>query len=224
MTPSEITAYIKQQADAVGLDPSLALGVAEMTGFSQNWTDGKRQGILALPNEFVANTESFKANPKAQIDAGIVKLSELGDATGNAYLTLKQYTGGDKAAFKTFMRATKLQGKPITMSSMQQAIDSLGLDMDAAVEAQKAGIVFAPEQQDIAPQPEPMQDMAQEPMPPEPAMQPIQQTEQMPDDQYQEPVITSSNKQKTKRIEMVFGDGGGEGDVPDDLLAYIEGL
>ena len=48
--------------------------------------------------------------------------------------------------------------------------------------------------------------------------------EPVPQDSYENPIITSTKQQKEKRVGMMFGETSSEGDIPDDLLAYIEGL
>ena len=50
------------------------------------------------------------------------------------------------------------------------------------------------------------------------------EVEPVPQDSYEDPIITSTKQQKDKRIGMVFGETSSEGDIPDDLLAYIEVL
>ena len=216
MNPAEIRQYIGAQSQAIGIDPALSMGLAELTGYSPNWTDGKRAGIMSLPKDVIADQAAYQANPKAQINAGILALSkdvgELGDFAG-----LVKYTGSPKSAFKAYLRTARNRGQPVTEGDVSQSLQALGLDLDPVDEARKAGLALA------QPTEQAVQQQAPAPQQAEPMQQPTQTTTpEQPD--MSEALITSTPKQRASRIKSVFGGTDKDGDVPDDFLAYIKGL
>jgi hypothetical protein len=217
MTPAQIRDHITTQSEAVGVDPAMALGLAELTGFSPNWTDGKRAGIMSLPKDVIADQAAYQANPKAQIDAGLLALSknieELGDFAG-----LVQYTGSPKSALKAYLRTARNRGQAVTEEELAQSIQAIGLDLNPLEEAGKAGLTLAKPQQTQQPE-QPEQQPAQAPA--QPMQQPMQSEQILPPEPGQA-LITSSPSQKKRRIDTVFGCDETDGDIPQDLIAYIK--
>jgi hypothetical protein len=214
MNPKEIRDYITEQSNAVGIDPALSLGLAELTGFSPKWTDGRSAGIMSLPKDGIADMEAYQANPRAQIDAGLLALSKNLEDTGNEFGALAQYTSNPSRAFKAYLRTARNKGQAVTADEIAQSMQALGLDLDPIDEARKANLPIA--------QPKPMQAPMQEPM-----QQAMPQQEQQPQvEPLQEPesFITSTPKERKDRVEMIFGGNDKDGDVPADLIAYIKGL
>jgi hypothetical protein len=237
MTPSEIKQYITKQSEAAGVEPSLSLGLAELSGFSPNWTDGRRAGIMSLNKDYIADFEGYKKDPSAQVDAGVLMLSKSLEASNNnEFAALTDYTQSSKNSLKAFLRTARNRGDQVTEEEVTKSIQALGLNLNAVEEAQKAGLILA------NPKSEPIQSI-NEPVIAEPtniepilnnqAQQPIQQplTEQQqpPDElptleQYEEPINQSTKEQRQKRVNAVFGGKETSGDVPEDLLLFIKGL
>jgi hypothetical protein len=237
MTPSEIKQYITKQSEAAGVEPSLSLGLAELSGFSPNWTDGRRAGIMSLNKDYIADFEGYKKDPSAQVDAGVLMLSKSLEASNNnEFAALTDYTQSSKNSLKAFLRTARNRGDRVSEEEVTKSIQALGLNLNAVEEAQKAGLILA------NPKSEPVQSTdetaIEEPPSIEPILnnqtqQPIQQplTEQqpLPDElpnleQYEEPINQSTKEQRQKRVNAVFGGKETSGDVPEDLLLFIKGL
>ena len=239
MTPSEIKQYITKQSEAAGVEPSLSLGLAELSGFSPNWTDGRRAGIMSLNKDYIADYEGYKKDPSAQVDAGVLMLSKsLETNDNNEFAALSDYTQSSKNSLKAFLRTARNRGDQVTEDEVTKSIQALGLNLNAIEEAQKAGLILA------TPQSEPIQEQEATPVveptqPQQPILnnqsqqpieQPIQQQPLLTPnklplfEQYNEPVNESTKEQRQKRVNAVFGGKETSGDVPDDLLLFIKGL
>jgi hypothetical protein len=237
MTPSEIKQYITKQSEAAGVEPSLSLGLAELSGFSPNWTDGRRAGIMSLNKDYIADFEGYKKDPSAQVDAGVLMLSKSLEASNNnEFAALTDYTQSSKNSIKAFLRTARNRGDRVSEEEVTKSIQALGLNLNAVEEAQKAGLILAnPKSEPVQSTDEPA---IEEPPSIEPILnnqtqQPIQQplTEQqpLPDElpnleQYEEPINQSTKEQRQKRVNAVFGGKETSGDVPEDLLLFIKGL
>jgi hypothetical protein len=237
MTPSEIKQYITKQSEAAGVEPSLSLGLAELSGFSPNWTDGRRAGIMSLNKDYIADFEGYKKDPSAQVDAGVLMLSKSLEASNNnEFAALTDYTQSSKNSIKAFLRTARNRGDRVSEEEVTKSIQALGLNLNAVEEAQKAGLILAnPKSEPVQSTDEPS---IEEPPSIEPILnnqtqQPIQQplTEQqpLPDElpnleQYEEPINQSTKEQRQKRVNAVFGGKETSGDVPEDLLLFIKGL
>jgi hypothetical protein len=226
MTPAEIRAYIGAQSEAVGVDPALSMGLAELTGYSPKWTDGKRMGILSLPSSHISDVAAYQSNPTAQIDAGLLMLSKDLEQSGNEFAALSQYTGSPKAAFKAYLRAARNRGQAVTEDEIAQSLTALNLDLDPVDEARKAGLALArpqpPQAVEPAPQPAPEPTQAAAPQAPPTQETELMQHEAVPD--MSESFITSTPRQRANRVKSVFGGTEKDGDIPDDFLAHIKGL
>jgi hypothetical protein len=238
MTPSEIKQYITKQSEAAGVEPSLSLGLAELSGFSPNWTDGRRAGIMSLNKDYIADFEGYKKDPSAQVDAGVLMLSKSLEASNNnEFAALTDYTQSSKNSLKAFLRTARNRGDQVTEEEVTKSIQALGLNLNAVEEAQKAGLILAnPKSEPVQSINEPviaeptniepiLNNQAQQPIP----QQPLTEQQQLPDElptleQYEEPINQSTKEQRQKRVNAVFGGKETSGDVPEDLLLFIKGL
>jgi hypothetical protein len=239
MTPSEIKQYITKQSEAAGVEPSLSLGLAELSGFSPNWTDGRRAGIMSLNKDYIADFEGYKKDPSAQVDAGVLMLSKSLEASNNnEFAALTDYTQSSKNSLKAFLRTARNRGDQVTEEEVTKSIQALGLNLNAAEEAQKAGLIIAsPKSEPIQSTNEPviaeptniepiLKNQTQQPIP---QQQLTEQQQPLPDElpsleQYEEPINQSTKEQRQKRVNAVFGGKETSGDVPEDLLLFIKGL
>lgn len=219
MTPDQTTAYIREKAPAYGVDPSLALSLAELTSYAPKWTGQGRSGILQIPNEYITDIGKYQANPETQIDAGLMLLSQKAQDAPNDFGLLASYTGSPKTALKAYFRAMKYRDQSITPQELEQSVQALGLDLDPMAEARRAGLRVE-EKQPEQPQGQQMPQQQQAAQ----TMQSMQQPEAMPEDDPMDLVMVSDPKQKKARIEAAFGSTDKDGDIPEDLIAYVKGL
>lgn len=221
MTPDQTRAYIEAAAPEYGIDPAIAFSLAELTSYSPKWSSPTRSGILQLPNQYIDDLAAYQKNPEAQIDAGLMMLAKQKESSPSDFAMLADYTGNPATALKALLRTMKYRNQPITPDELNQTVQELGLDLDPIAEARKAGVRVeeaAPVQQAeqmSQGQPQNLQQMPQQGEQPAP---------QAPEPDPMDMVVTSTAKEKKRRIDAAFGDNTVDGDIPEDLIAYVKGL
>lgn len=136
MTPAQIRDYAVTASLKNGINPAVTLGIiGRMSSYATKFDRAGKLGLMAVPNKDIADKAAYLANPKAQIDSGVLRLAALkGDGTDLD--GMEAYIGDAKAAKKALILGLKTTTEPVTRETMQDLYQLTGsrgnVDNDAA--------------------------------------------------------------------------------------------
>jgi hypothetical protein len=136
MNPTQIRDYAVAASVQRGINPAIPLGIIEhVSSFATKYDRGGKIGLMGVPTSEVQDKAAYLANPKAQIDSGLVRLAAY-KGNGTDIDAMIAYTGDAKASMKALLRGLKTTTEPISKAAMQAAYKATGsrgnLDDDAA--------------------------------------------------------------------------------------------
>jgi hypothetical protein len=217
MTPAQIRDYAVAASIENGINPSVTLGLIEhVSSFATKYDRGGKLGLMGVPSDEVEDKASYLANPKAQIDSGIVRLSAL-KGEGTDIEGLVNYTQDPKLSMKALMRGLKATTEPVSREAMQAMYEATGSRGNIDQDAKKYGFQFT----------EPQPEIVEPPIDNQAIIQPEQMQQELPPQEaYSEPEQDYSmyvEDDGEDAVEALFGDKPQSG-TPPDVLKQLEAI
>lgn len=211
MTPAQIRDYATAASLQSGINPAVTLGLIEHgSSYGTRYDRGGKLGLMTVPAKEIGDKAAYLANPKAQIDSGILRLASL-KGGGTDLAGMVAYTGDAKNAMKALMRGLKMTTEPVSRAEMQAAYQLTGSRGKLEDDAAKYGMVFdEPQAELLAPQ---VQPQAQEPQPFDEPMQTAKKSDGWAED--------STDDDVASRLFDVEANGT---DTPDDVWKQIQAI
>lgn len=129
MTPAQIRDYATQASLKNGVNPAVTLGLIEhVSSYGTKFNNGKRLGLMGVQATEIQDKAAYLANPKAQIDSGLLKLIALKGARTDIEGAI-DYLGDAKAASKAVMRGLKMTGEPVQKAAFEDIYKTTGGDL-----------------------------------------------------------------------------------------------
>jgi hypothetical protein len=217
MTPAQIRDYAVAASIENGINPSVTLGLIEhVSSFATKYDRGGKLGLMGVPRNEVEDKASYLANPKSQIDSGLVRLAAL-KGEGTDIEGLVNYTQDPKLSMKALMRGLKATTEPVSREAMQAMYEATGSRGNIDQDAKKYGFQFT----------EPQPEIVEPPIDNQAIIQPEQmQQELRPQEAYSEPEQDYSmyvEDDGEDAVEALFGDKPQSG-TPPDVLKQLEAI
>jgi hypothetical protein len=142
MTPAQIRDYATEMSLKSGINPAITLGmIGRMSSYATKFDRNGKLGLMAVPKEDIEDKAAYLANPKAQIDSGILRLAALkGDGTDIE--GMEAYIGDAKAAKKALMLGLKTTTEPVDRNTMQSLYELTGSRGNVDNDAKTYGYKF----------------------------------------------------------------------------------
>jgi hypothetical protein len=142
MTPAQIRDYAVSASVQRGINPAVTLGLIEhVSSFATKFDKGGKLGLMAVPSSDVQDKQAYLANPKAQIDSGILRLSAM-KGEGTDIDGMIAYTGDAKTSMKALLRGLKTTTEPVPKEALEDAYALTGSRSKLDQDAQKYGYQF----------------------------------------------------------------------------------
>jgi hypothetical protein len=142
MTPAQIRDYAVSASMGKGINPAITLGLIEhVSSFATKHDKAGKLGLMSVPADEVQDKAAYLANPKAQIDSGIIRLLALkGDGTDIDGMIA--YTGDAKTSMKALLRGLKTTTEPVAKEVLEAAYSLTGSRGSLEQDAKKYGFEF----------------------------------------------------------------------------------
>lgn len=219
MTPAQIRDYAVAASIENGINPSVTLGLIEhVSSFATKYDRGGKLGLMGVPSNEVEDKASYLANPKAQIDSGLVRLAAL-KGSGTDIEGLVNYTQDPKLSMKALMRGLKATTEPVSREAMQAMYEATGSRGNIDQDAKKYGFQFTESQPEAEP------EIVEPPIDSQAIMQPEQMQQRLPQETaYPEQDYSMYVEDDGEdAVEALFGDVSQTG-TPPDVLKQLEAI